>query len=146
MSNLANVIGGLLGKTKMSEFDLASLSRISVEQIFLWRTGKDLFIKPRELIRLARAFSPKGRAFVETHAQLLHAQLKDQCIGPGSKLICLEVTPCPDWLITTSFGKVYLTPGVQRDLQVVHNHVQRNPKIRAMVRAIARYCQQEGLN
>ena len=145
MSSLANSMGALLGRTKKSIFDIADSSRIDVNQIHRWRCGQEHFITPRELVRVARAFSPKNRELVETHALLLHGHLKDLCMGPGSKLICLEVTSSPHWLITSSFGISNISPGVERELRVIHNHVWRNQRVRAMVRSIAKYCKQEGL-
>jgi hypothetical protein len=146
MSCVANVIGGLLGRTRKDELQIAELSRISVEQICGWRSGRDLFITPKELVRLARAFSPKGKEFVETHARLLHAHLKDMCIGPGAKFICLEVTSKPDWLMTTSHGRVDVSPALLGDLQVIHNNIWRNKMVRMMVRTAAKGCRSQGLN
>ncbi len=146
MSNLANVIRGFLRRTKSDEFELAESSRIDVEQIFRWRNSQDLFITPKQLVRLARAFSPKGKEFVETHAQLLHAQLQDQCIGPGAKLICLEVTEKPDWVITTSRGRVDVPSALLEDLQVILNNIWRDKMVRSMVRAAAKGCRSQGLN
>ena len=145
MSWLASAIGDLFAKNKKNELEIADLSRISVEQICGWRTGRDLFITPKELVRLARAFSPKGKSFRETHAVLLHAQLKDMCIGPGAKHICLEVTSKPDWVMTTSHGRVDVSPALLGDLQVIHNNIWRNKMVRKMVRAIAKHCKKEGL-
>jgi hypothetical protein len=146
MSCLAIVIGGLLGQAKKDEYEIAELSRIEVDQIFRWRTSEDFFITPKQLVRLARAFSPKGKEFVQTHAELLHAHLKDLCIGPGAKLICLEVTSKPDWIMTTSHGRVDVSPALLADLIVIHNNIWRNKMVRRMVRAAAQGCRSQGLN
>jgi len=140
MSYLSTTIGGLLARCKKSECEIAELARIDIAQFFRWRSSREILILPKELVRLARAFSLDKKDFVKTHADLLHASLMDQCHGPGAKFICLEVTPQPDWLITTSFGRVYVTPSVRRDLQAIHNLVWQNVEVRSRVRSLAKFC------
>jgi len=96
-------------------------------------------ITHREMVRLAKAFAPNRKEFVECHAYL-----KDLCVGPGAKLIGLDLLPHPDW-ITTSSGRHFEKPGTLQDLELVLNHVWRNKEVRGMVRNIVKYCKSEGL-
>jgi len=145
MSCLSIVIGGLIAKYKTNIFDLADASGLDDRKIHAWRSSRDSIITPKELVRLARAFCPKGQGFIEAHAALLHGYLSERCTGPGAKLICLETVPYPDWIITTSFGRVHITPRTRRDLQFIHNLIWRNQKVCSMVRALVKTCEKQGI-
>jgi hypothetical protein len=112
MSHFANAFRGLLARHKTDEWQISDRSGLSLDQLFRWRRSQDVLVLPRDLVRLARAFSTDKKGFIQAHAKLLHGTLMDQCYGPGAKLICLEVTPYPDWIITTSFGRKSFSPGL----------------------------------
>ena len=146
MSLFSFSISGLLARHRMDIFHLSKVSGLTVEKLWSWQSSKSNSITPQELVRLARAFNPKGKDFVETHAALLHANLKDLCTGPGANLIFLERIPYPNWVITTSLGRFYVTPRVKGDLEVVLNQICRNRKVRGMVHSIAKYCKNQTSN
>lgn len=144
-SSLTSTLGALLNRNKMDLYQLAEASGIDFDKLQRWRTRKDYCVSPKELLSLARVFSPKGKALVDTHADLLDGHLNDLCTGPGSELISVERLPYSHWMITTSLGRVYLTPGVLSNLHTICNVVPYNKNVRAMLRSIVKYCEKEGL-
>jgi hypothetical protein len=144
MSHFANAFGDLLAGHKTDEWQISDRSGLSLDQIFRWRRSEEVLVLPRELVRLARALSTDKNEFIQAHARLLHGTLMDQCHGPGAKLICLEVTPYPDWMITTSFGRKSFSPGLTKDIQLIFNHIWRNAEVKSRVRSVAKYCKTLG--
>jgi hypothetical protein len=138
-------LGALLDRYKIDLYGMARASGIEYVQLNRWRLGQDFSVTPRQMVQLARVFCPKGPNFVEAHATLLHGYLSDHCVGPGAKMIHLEMVPFHDWMITTSFGAVYVPPGLRRDLQDIHNVVWENREVRKRIRLVAKFCREEAL-
>lgn len=139
-SHLRSAICNLFTMHKTDMYRLADTSNLKLEQIYEWMDSSHLMTR-KDLIRLARAFNLKPKAFQLAHAILLHGYLKDQLYGPGSNLILLEMLQTPDW-IWTSNGFYSTSPVFGRDLQLVVDNIRR-PSIKSVFRNIAKQLRNE---
>lgn len=144
MRNLGQVIRAFIARYKTDPFKLSELSGIEIAKINAWESSRDVSITPKEILRLARAFCPKGKDYREAHAYLLMGFLQDQCVGPGGDLIAIEKLPRQPWLLITSFGTIHVNMSIMKYLQVIHKNLH-NKEVRARIRSIVDYCKKEGL-
>ncbi|MEI7534943.1 MAG: hypothetical protein WCK57_11290 [Verrucomicrobiae bacterium] len=146
MSHLANALAQLLLETNKTGADISRASGITSAQISRIRNGIQLWVAGDDLLRLANAFFPANPTLAsKAHAQLLYARLHDECMGIGAKFISLQLDLDSDGRNSApemSSYKPVLPPKMQKNLDVIANHIAENRHVRDLIESIANLCRQ----
>lgn len=130
MSHLANTIAELLAERDLKSCDLARRSDLQGSLVSRWKGGQQVSIRIETLEKLALGFSNEP----QDHARLLHAQLKDECKGPGAGFIKIEL----DGARSQDRPRCnVLPPGIQEDLDLVSSVAVNNRAVRALLHNFA---------
>jgi transcriptional regulator with XRE-family HTH domain len=144
MSNISNTIDELMKEHKLNASELAARAVLIPAHISRLKSGAQVYMKPKTIIKLAAGFCPNKQSerFVKTHARLLFAHLHDECSGAGAKYITIKMPDNPN-LDAATRDKIVLPPGIQKNLDVIREQITKNRVVREIIRVLAKDCEQK---
>jgi len=148
--HFANAIDKLLKDHKMTQADLWRASGVNEAQLSRFINGTQVWVSPADLLKIAKGLCPKSKPerLNQIHAQLLYAHLQDECTGPGAKLVAIELigpTPTSAHVLEDKAAPPALPPKIQRNLDIIAQHVTKDSHVRKMVETMANLCRREPL-
>jgi len=151
MSNIAVAIDQLIKESKppITGADIARFAGIQMAQISRIRNGRQIWVSPKDLYRIALALckDPKSKKLPSVHARLLFARLQDEISGPGAVLIDLSLKDASTQKERSSTKpRPVLPPTIQADLDVIADVVENDKDIRDLVAGIANLCRHARLS
>jgi len=145
MSYISNALDELLVTSKLTAAGLARAGAVSAAHISRIRSGVQVWVSPKELTALSEVFAKhiQGTHPHSIHAQLLLARLKDECAGPGAAQINIALKSKVGKSATCESAptkKPALPPRMQRNLDIIVDHIADNRHVRDLVETTANFC------
>lgn len=150
MSNIAVALDNLIrqSKPRITGADLARTTGIDLSQLSRIRNGHQSWVNPKYLHSIAQAFCSNvdSKKFAQIHAQLLFARLKDDCAGPGSNLIVIDLLSDSPMELKDKPAKPVLAPSLQQNLDIIAEHIEADTNIRDLVATAAKLCRRKSIS
>ena len=145
MSHISNTINELLTSGKITATELARDSGLPTSLISRIRSGVQIWVSPTNLNALAEGFAKHmlGEQFQVIHARLLCARLRDESVGPGAKIILIEIrsdTAKTKASCVSLRHSPVLPPRMQQNLDMIADHGAQNRHVRDFVEITANLC------
>jgi transcriptional regulator with XRE-family HTH domain len=128
VSHFGQKLEHLTARFQVTGSEIAKRAGISAAQFSKWKRGEQTSISKEDFSNLCYAFSDDELI----HADLLRAHLLDECVGPGSEIIRIEV----DGGASLKDEPKQLTD-LERAFQFLRAEVPRNEALRGMLIQLA---------
>jgi hypothetical protein len=145
MCYMAITVNKLIAASNLKAADLSRMSGITESAVSRVRQGVQAWVSPETATAMAQAFARRihGESIQTIHAQLLYARLRDECSGPGAKLLQVKLLSEPEKtktdLVETKALPV-LPPRIQENLDIIAGHISKCRHVRDLVEIIANFC------
>lgn len=133
MSYFGTQLDELLKRNKMRAVELARLSGVAESMISHFRSGEHTFVSTEALAALSQHISsdPQERAL------LVKAHLLDECQGPGSELVRVEIGDSQAKEAKVAYRAIPLPPDADAHMEIVRAWIMRDANVRAIVKDLA---------
>lgn len=145
MCHMAITVNQLIAASNLKAADLSRMSGITESAVSRVRQGVQVWVSPETVTAMAQAFAKniQGESFQTIHARLLLARLRDECSGPGAKLVQIELVSEPekadDGVAETRLPPV-LPPRIQENLDIIAGRISKCRHVRNLIENIANLC------
>ena len=138
MYRFSYAILDLLRRYKKNTRDLAEACNYPEHIIYGWSRSHGDQPNPRNLSRLARAFSKSPKEVRENHLSLLYAHLLDDCVGQGAEYLNVEVLPKAYPLVNKSWTFHPICRRSEWDFAAIKKHIWYDQSLQAAISELAR--------
>ena len=91
MSYFGDQLSALMETNKVNGMDIQRATGINNSQISRWIGGQQFYVSKEDMGHLCRTAAKSAHQ----RASLIAAYLRDNCTGPGSELISIQLTKAP---------------------------------------------------
>lgn len=132
MSYFGTCLDELMKRKRLTGADLARLSGVGQPMISRYKTGEQQWVDPADLGRLAKAISSDPAE----QAELVRARLLDECHGPGSELVRIEIATKARQDEPPSHHQVKLPPELENAINTIREWVMKDTRVREIIEGL----------